>query len=535
MRRRWLHGRSRLRLLRRAGLLAAIVAVATGQPAAATWFEARTDHFTVYSEGTEAAVRTFTARLERFDAGLRRLHSLPSRPEDRANPLTVYVVANAEAVRRLCNGNDQPSAATRKWCTNVAGFYLGRAEGSLAFTPRRSGSNNPFDLNAETVLFHEYSHHFMMQNYNAAYPAWFVEGFAEFNSTASFEKDGSLGFGRIATHRAYGLLTMTPLSLPVMLTGDDRPLSASQRESLYGRGWLLTHYLTFDETRKGQLSTYLRAINDGKPSLDAAKLAFGDLSILNRNLDTYLRTTKLFYYSLPATTVPEASVVLRPLTPGEGATMPVRLRSSRGVDKATAATIVVEARRLATPFPADPGAQDVLAEAEFDAGNDDAAEAAADRALAARPADLRAMLYKGRAIQRRAAIAKVTDPAKWKTARSWFAKANRVDTDNAAPLLMFYNAFLAQGIAPTKNAVVGLERAFVLAPQDDDLRFLLARQYLLDDDPKSARSILAPLAFSPHAAADNPIKRLVAMIDAGDTAGWKAEITKPDVPAVDPE
>jgi hypothetical protein len=38
-----------------------------------------------------------------------------------------------------------------------------------------------FELSGETVLYHEYAHHFMIGSLTTrAYPRWFVEGFAEF-------------------------------------------------------------------------------------------------------------------------------------------------------------------------------------------------------------------------------------------------------------------------------------------------------------------------------------------------------------------
>jgi hypothetical protein len=75
--------------------------------------------------------------------------------------------------------------------------------------------------------------------------------------------------------------------------------------------------------------------------------------------------------------------------------------------------------------------------------------------------------------------------------------------------------------------VTGLEQAQAIAPEADDLRMLLARQYLLDDRKPEARAILLPLAFNPHADADNPAAKLVAAIDAGDDAALKALLAPP--------
>ncbi|WP_156679529.1 hypothetical protein [Sphingomonas profundi] len=497
--------------------VAAALAIAAAMPAHAAWVEARTDHFLVYSDDAPDKVKAQAVGLERFDRALRKLRGLREFASDKANPLTVYVVPNVGAVQKLCGILE----GSRRACSNTAGFYEGRAEGSVAFMPRHAGTGGKLDLNAQIVLFHEYSHHIMLANYSAAYPAWFVEGYAEFNSTASLDADGSIGFGRPALHRAYGLILTQQLKLPELLTADPVRLPPEKRESLYGRGWLLTHYLTFEPTRKGQLGTYLKAVNEGKGSLEAAKAAFGDLAALDRELDAYIRRRAFTYFVVKPDALPDSAVGVRMLTPGEAAMMPVRLRSDRGVDEAAAAAVVADARRLAAPFPNDAGAQAMLAEAEYDAGHDAEAEAAADRALAADPKNRAAMMYKGRVLVRRARQADA-DAAAWRTARGWFVRANRAEPDDAAPLYLFYRSFLSEGVTPPANAVLGLVRAFELAPQDGGLRFMLARQYLIDKRYKDARETLAPLAFDPHAPADSPAATLLALIDRNDAPGIAA-------------
>jgi hypothetical protein len=510
----------------RGSIAAALVMGWMSQTAQASWIEARTDHFIVYVDGSEASARDFATKLERFDKGMRLLHKLPDLQENHANPLTVYVVTDQDAVRRLCGGRSD------KNCSNVAGFYQGHADGSTAFTPRRSGEGNPLDLSAQAVLFHEYSHHFIKRNYAAAYPAWFIEGFAEFNATASFERDGSIAFGKPPLYRAYALLRGHLLPLRTILATKVTEIKPDDRSQFYGQGWLITHYLTFEESRKGQLAAYLKGINEGKRSIDAAEAAFGDLHKLDRDLENHLEG-KISFVRLGIDQVPITAVKLRALTAGEAAVMPARMRSERGVDGTSAPLVVQQARLLAAPFPNDRGAQEALAEAEYDAGNDDLAEAAADRVLAVAPDDRVALEYKGRARLRRARKAKISDPKIWSDARGWLVKANRQEPDDAAPLLYFYESFLLQGVAPTANAVIGLERAYVLAPEDKRLTLLLARQYLRDDKLKEARAVLAPLAYDPHAAPDNRFVQLIALIDKDDKAALAAQLKTDDGKASD--
>ena len=87
------------------------------------------------------------------------------------------------------------------------GFYQSRAGGSVAFIPRVDGSNQTERVTeGELVLLHEYAHHFMYSVFSGSAPLWFTEGFAEFYATAKFEKDGSVGLGLPANHRAAELV-----------------------------------------------------------------------------------------------------------------------------------------------------------------------------------------------------------------------------------------------------------------------------------------------------------------------------------------
>jgi tetratricopeptide (TPR) repeat protein len=462
----------------------ALAALAAATPAQAEWREATSKHFVIYSEDSEKSVREFATRLERFDAALRTVRGLGDPEISPGNRLTVFVVGSMGAVRKLYG----------KGGGNVGGFYMGRVDGSYAITPRNSNDGDDFE---QIVLLHEYGHHFMLQNFPAAYPAWLIEGFAEFNSTARFEKDGGVGLGLPANHRAYGLLVQVPIKLTKLLTSSVGDLRDDEKDGFYGRGWLLTHYLTLHPSRKGQLSAYLALINKGTESLAAAKQAFGDLDTLDRDLTRYIRQHTMSYLKLGADRIVIKPIAVRTLSAGDSAVMDVRIRSKRGVDKAAAEALLPLARKAAAPYPKDALAQVTLAEAAFDAKQYAEAEAAADRALAADPKSVEALVYKGR-IKMVQAIEGKGDAATWREVRKWFLAANKVEVDDPEPLALFYQSFLAAGVKPTPNATLALEQALGLVPQDPSLRWMLARQKLQDGKADEARFALAPVAFDPH-------------------------------------
>lgn len=490
-----------------ARLLLALAATVAPSAASAEWHQATSRHFVVYANDKPERLKAFAEKLERFDKAVRVKRGFKDPPLGAASRLTVYVVNDVSAIEKLVGQ------------TGVAGFYIPRASGSVAFVPRETDGDRSSDLTADAVFFHEYTHHLMLANYRGALPAWLVEGFAEFHSTARFQPDGSVWLGVPGEHRNFGLGASRGSSLDEMLKGDMTKMDGLEREALYGRGWVLTHMLFFEPSRRGQLTTYLNAMNEGSPSLDAARLAFGDLKQLRRDLDAYMTRPKLSYDAVPATALQIDPISVRPLRAGEAAFLPVRMRSTRGVNKKSALALVTDGRRVATRFPDDPAVQGALAEVEFDAGNFDQAEAAAGRALARDPRDTQSLIYMGRVKIARATAAKSTDPAVWRDARKWLVTASQVDTEDPAPKVLYHASFIAAKESPTRNAADALLQAHALAPQDPSLRLQVVRQYLIEGKLPEARRTMTPIVLNPHSGGSPWIKSLVARLDAGDVKG----------------
>lgn len=463
--------------------LAALV-LAAATPAHAAWHEARTRHFIIYSDDSPLRISRFAERLEKFDKAVRLVRGMDDPPLTDARRLTIYMLPSGYAVGRLIGRS------------NALGMYLARASGSYAFVPRRSAGDAE-GLDVETIFFHEYAHHLQLQQANRAIPAWYTEGFAEFFATADIKDDGSVLIGSVPKYRLWALNNeASGLSMEQMVAGAYAQLTMEQLDRLYGRGWLLTHYLTFEPSRKGQLARYLAAIHAGMDPLQAAGAAFGDLKALDSDITRYGRR-RLTAVEVNSKALEVEPAQVRPLSQGAAAIMNIHIRSTRGVDEKTAAGLVVEARKIASKYPNDPFVQAALAEAEYDVSNFAAADAAADRALAARPDHVRALIYKGRA-QLQLALANRAQ-ADWAGIRRWFLKANKADTEHAEPLMLFYRSFLEAGQHPTRNAINGLIYAVDLAPQDDELRLTAMSQLLTEGKIAEAKRMFAPIAFNAHA------------------------------------
>jgi len=482
-----------------------LIALLFAVPAHAEWWEARTDHFIIYSEDGESETRKFASQLERYDNALRSLQSTKFEPLTADwQKVTIYRFGDVTQIGNLAHAP-------------AAGFYV-PALIPVAFTPvresREIGSiirkDARTNLDPKSVLFHEYSHHFMFKYFPAGYPSWYIEAFAETVATIDLHDDGSFHLGNPPNWRSdalfHSMMTVSPKSL---LASTAKP----DFEDWYGYytvGWLMNHYLTFEPTRRGQLPEYLKLVATGIPSADAAKKAFGDLDKLADEISSYKARGKLYGANVrPANSAPP-KVDMRKLNADEEASMPVRVRSKAGVRHSEAGGIASNARAIAGRFPNSVTVQLALAEAELDAENFAASEAAADRALKVDPESVDALIAKGHALLDRGKKDKQYLPQ----ARIWLAKAHDIDPQHPAPL--FYNclSYFYSGGAIPENALVGLEHAYLAAPHYRELRLVLSRQLLSEKKGDLARDILLPVALNPHESKGQ--KNLHAVIDLID-------------------
>ncbi|PLK25602.1 hypothetical protein [Novosphingobium sp. TH158] len=469
----------------------AVVATAAllSSAASAEWYEARTNHFIIISEGTETETVAFAQRLERFDNALRNLQNLPA---DKAVPdaskVMVYRYGDTRTIGNLAGS------------MGVAGFYIPRAAYPVAFTPareyfepgRRERGNERTKLKPETVLFHEYTHHFMLHTFPATYPSWYIEGFAEVNATIDLNPDGTFMVGLPANHRSTELFRLPQLHVRKLLDPNFKYEDFIAVVQKYSVGWLLTHYLTFNKSRSGQLKTYLRLLGEGKPGLEAAEQAFGDLEKLNAELIKYKTTNMPAARVVPANTrMPDVKV--RRLDAIEEKYVLKRIQLARGVSRAQAKKLAPDLLATAAAEPKSLPAQLLAAESGLDAEDFVGAAQAADRALAIDPNSIEALIYKARTL-----IEPKEGPAeRFKQARSYLVKARGVDKDDPRPLIQYYASYRRAPERPIPDsAAAALDNAYDLARHDSYFRMILTRQLLEEGRVPQAIQVLGPLAYS---------------------------------------
>ncbi|HWV60187.1 MAG TPA: hypothetical protein VN034_06015 [Sphingopyxis sp.] len=489
-------------------ILAALAALTT--PAQANWLRADTDSFIIYSEGNEKSLRTFAENLQRFDATLGTRFGLKKAPEP--NRLTIYLLPRGVDVGRLVTG---------KSGSFIGGWYRPDPEGSYAVSHRENDVIKGTPQSQQT-LFHEYSHHFMKRYAAAAYPAWFIEGFAEYYSTADFTTDGRAEIGKPVHARAHGLLTMPKIPAETILLQQPGEMrNSDQTDVYYGRSWLLTHMLYNDPARAGQLTKYIDAINRGEDGKKAAIDAFGDLAALDKDLNRYM-TKPMTYRISSEPAVVSGKISITALSPAEDALLPLHLERMSGQnDEERVVKVRDDLKALSLVHGGDAGVWFELASAEWAIDEDKrdmaAARAAVDKALAIDPKHVRANVLLGRILTAEVEAKDDPGPEDWNAVRKPIILANRTNPDDPVPLYAYFESFADQGRWPPPIAIEGLRRAFQLAPEDIGVRMTYAFALANDERYDEALALAKAVAFDPHDGGQG--EQLLARLEAMRSQG----------------
>jgi tetratricopeptide (TPR) repeat protein len=466
--------------------------------ARAEWKEATTTNFIVYSEGGEAQLRDFAAKLEKFNYVLRAYHSVKAPPSP--IKLKVYLLPSVAAVGKMA-GSD-----------GVAGYYIPRSRGLMmvgsrgrpqAMTNARSGPDY-VDIDSESILLHEYTHHFMYQYFPATYPTWYSEGFAEFWGATNILANDVVEVGQPVNYRYSSFQMGRWLPVRKLLTAQSYA-DVPELDLLYAEGWLLVRYAFENREASKQLQAYLKAINGGASYEQAMKDSFQDVDALNGKLYDYAGKSKFQVLQLPFKKIDIGPMTVRSVTPAEDSMMTLSIELAQGILKRESAEFAGKVRSAAERFPNDPFALAMLSEAERLAGNRDAAVAAADRLIAAAPNDPRGLLQKGLAEMERLKAASSRDAKAWESARQHLIRASRLAPNDPLVLEAYYDSFAGQGLLPPENAQGALYKAMELAPSDDDLRYKVAADFEHRDMIPEAIAIIRPVAYVlPHRKNESP-------------------------------
>ena len=274
-----------MRAAMRAALCAAVVCSAwlpLPARAAETWTEVRSPNFRVVTNGSARDAREVASNFERLAAVLRRTSNISTRGDV---PLTILAVKSKRDLTSVI-GVDRD---------DIAGIFAPGHDANVVIIRLDLDRDSRYE-----VAYHEYMHLLVHQTMGLL-PLWLNEGLAEFYSHALLETD-KIYLGTPAPYHLAALEERTPLPLETLLTvdHDSAHYTEGNRATIfYAQSWALTHFLMLGDggVHRPQLVTLLETLDKGVPPADAARRAFGDLTVFERQFRAYLAR-----FSFPALT-----------------------------------------------------------------------------------------------------------------------------------------------------------------------------------------------------------------------------------------
>ena len=461
-------------------LLALLAAITTllAAPAAAEWRRAESPNFIIFGESSESRLRERALVLEEFH---RLLVSVTSVNASAApNKFTVYIVSGNDDLRRIGDVS-----------SGVVGVYIANPYGTAAFVDAAA------EINAQEVLFHEYVHHFMWQYAPSAYPAWYVEGFAEYFMTTQF-RAGQVHVGLGSASRAWSVLDGQWIPMERVLF-DPRPASGGeQRQRYYAQAWMIVHYFNSDPALKAKLRRFLAAVRDGTDPREAFERETGlTAATLTRAMRSYFGDGRIPYtrYTRPEVAPPAVTVTALPRSANDLLLHEAALRL--GSAAAARNGVLDRVRAAAARHGQDPYARRVLAHAEVLYGDRATGERLLEGLLATAPNDAELLYLMG---MRHLIEAEKSE--QWESnarnAGRWFSRAHRVDQNHYQTLYRYAQSLRGRDGFDTENTANILALARQLAPQVVEISMNAATMLIGRRDYDLAEAILRPLAAHPH-------------------------------------
>lgn len=471
--------------------------------AQAKWLRAESPRFIVYSDRGESVLRAYVLQMETYDSLLRFEHGMP---EKGAPPrkLPIFLVRDREDLQRTWNGAGGA----------VAGYYNAGTADTIAVAVVEGSDDD------SVTIKHEYTHHFMLQYFPNAYPAWMVEGYAEYFSMTRITPT-MVEVGRVNTWRSDELRSGKWMPIADVLA-NKRGANSADWSDFYAESWLLTHYMKSTPERKAQFAAYASAVAKGADPVEAMVTATG---LTTAQLDTALRkymNTGLTYTQYKRTDFTVPVITITALPPSADALLLDRLELVMHYYKDANPGFLAMIRGKAAKFPDDQLATLALGQTELELGDKEKGQALLETWIKAHPDDAEAMFVLGDHFIDLANEEKDDDKsdALRTRARTLLERAAQISPTDYRILFAYGRSRRGEDGFPTLETQTLLITAYKQAPQVDSLRFELVQVLMARKHWREAEALLRPLVNSPHGGdvvtkARELMKRIQAALAAG--------------------
>ncbi len=272
-----------------------------------TWVEVRSPHFTILTDSNEKQGRRIADQFERVRSVFHVL--FPKANVDPASPIIVIAVKDKKGFESL-----QPEGYVGKGQLNLAGLFLRSLDKNYVLLRLDvQGGEHPC-----ATIYHEYTH-LLMGKAGEWIPLWLNEGLAEFfQNTDIHDKDAQLGEPSTDDILYLRQNRLLPLTTLLKVDVNSPYYHEEQKGSIfYAESWALTHYLEMTDrvAHTHRLADYAELVNRNHDSVAAAQEVFGDLTQLQKTVESYVAQSHFKYFTITtATHVDDNAFKARALT-----------------------------------------------------------------------------------------------------------------------------------------------------------------------------------------------------------------------------
>jgi hypothetical protein len=350
------------------------------------------------------------------------------------------------------------------------------------------------------ILLHEYAHHLMFSRMRRFYPAWYVEGFAEYlGATKLREGNFQLGVrqeGRLIHLPSSGQWLDFEIMLDPKRFGEAVKARQVNAFKYYAQSWLLAHYMLADSARIRAFNTYFENIGRGKDGIESFESATGmKVAQLRKELGTYRREFQALRVKVPD--LPDADVTLTRLPKEQGDYLLEAAALQTCPNDKYGRKLTEQFRAMRAKRPNDVRLRVELSRAELMYGDPKAARTELETLAASEASSFDVAYLLGRSYFDETKLETEEQVMLRNKASEQFLKAYSLNKTDAANLY-FLSKSLDTETAPSKSVVNASTAAAVLAPTVADYAVHAALVNLRGGDRATAMRVLQPFANHPH-------------------------------------
>jgi tetratricopeptide (TPR) repeat protein len=336
----------------------------------ATWVEAKSPNFTVYSDGGAKRARDIAWQFEQVRAALSRLW--PWARFDFGAPVVVFAARDERTMRALL-----PHHFEGKNAIKPGSLFVSAGEAHYVAINTDQSTRGAVNVNPYISSYWSYVAMVLQSTYDQELPPWLQRGLAEVFSN-TIVRDKEILIGPLIPWHLERLRERSRLPVDVMLSaGATSPeLASGERMARFdATAWALVHYLIFGNQGKnvGRFNEFADAVRKGADPMDALANVYGSVVAIREGLAVYIDQTLFVYQKVGvAVDIDAAGFRTREVTPAESAVALARFHAAtRRPD---------EARAQIAAAGNSPAAAEVEGALLDRAGQGDAARAAYARA-----------------------------------------------------------------------------------------------------------------------------------------------------------